>query len=159
VGVNVTLVVHFCLAARLVPHVVAETAKSPVVEIAMLVSATLWLFAKVNVLGMLLVPIFCFPYTALDGVSVAGSMPVPNSGTVWGLLRASSVKLSVPVISPNFGGAKVTLTLHDLPSANWAPQVFAEIPKLALTVMLLMLSVTEPVLVAVTFLTALVVLT
>ena len=36
--------------------------------------------------------------------------------------------------------------------------MFAEISKLALTVMLLMLSVTEPVLVAVTFLTALVVL-
>lgn len=32
VGVNVRLRVHFFLAARLVPHVVAETAKSPVVE-------------------------------------------------------------------------------------------------------------------------------
>jgi len=40
VGVNVTLIVHFPFAARLVPHVVADTAKSPVVEIAMLVSAT-----------------------------------------------------------------------------------------------------------------------
>ena len=40
VGVNVTLIVHLPLAARLVVHVVAETAKSPVVEIAMPVSAT-----------------------------------------------------------------------------------------------------------------------
>jgi hypothetical protein len=40
VGVKVTLIVHLPLAARLVVHVVVETAKSPVVEIAMLVSAT-----------------------------------------------------------------------------------------------------------------------
>jgi hypothetical protein len=40
VGVNVTLIVHLPLAATLVVHVVVETAKSPVVEIAMPVSAT-----------------------------------------------------------------------------------------------------------------------
>jgi hypothetical protein len=39
-GVNVTLIVHFPLAARLVVHVFADTAKSPVVEITMLLSAT-----------------------------------------------------------------------------------------------------------------------
>jgi hypothetical protein len=39
-GVNFTLTVHLLLAAKLVPHVVADSAKSPVVEIAMLVSAT-----------------------------------------------------------------------------------------------------------------------
>jgi hypothetical protein len=33
-GMNVTLIVHLTLAARLVVQVVAETAKSPVVEIA-----------------------------------------------------------------------------------------------------------------------------
>jgi hypothetical protein len=41
-GVNVTLIVHLPLAARLVVHVVADIAKSPVVEIAMLVNATVW---------------------------------------------------------------------------------------------------------------------
>ena len=40
VGVNTTLIVHVVLAARLVVQVVAETAKSPVVEIATPVSAT-----------------------------------------------------------------------------------------------------------------------
>ena len=40
VGLNVTLIVHFALDARLAVHVLAETAKSPVVVIAMLVSAT-----------------------------------------------------------------------------------------------------------------------
>jgi hypothetical protein len=43
VGVNVTLIVHLPFAAKLVPHVVADTAKSPVVEITMLVNVTAWL--------------------------------------------------------------------------------------------------------------------
>jgi hypothetical protein len=38
--VNVTLTVHFALAPKLVPHVVVDTAKFPIVEIAMLASAT-----------------------------------------------------------------------------------------------------------------------
>jgi len=41
VGVNVTLIVHLLLAARLGVHVVADTAKSPVVEVATLLSARL----------------------------------------------------------------------------------------------------------------------
>jgi hypothetical protein len=40
VGVKVTLTSHSFLAAKLVEHVVAETAKSPVVEIATPVSVT-----------------------------------------------------------------------------------------------------------------------
>ena len=40
VGVKVTLIVHFAFAARLVVQVVADTAKSPVVAIPMLVNAT-----------------------------------------------------------------------------------------------------------------------
>src|SRR5580693_7248097 len=43
VGVKVTLTIHFSLAARLVVHVVAETAKSPVVDIARLVRVMVWL--------------------------------------------------------------------------------------------------------------------
>ena len=58
VGVNVTLIVHLPLAARLVPQVLAETAKSPVVEIAMPVSATVWLLVRVNVFAALVVPTF-----------------------------------------------------------------------------------------------------
>jgi len=82
VGVKVTLRVHFFLAARLVPHVLAETAKSPVVELVMPVSVTLWLLVKVNVLARLVVPTFCFPYAALAGASVASPTPVPDSATV-----------------------------------------------------------------------------
>ena len=56
VGVKVTLIVHFPLAIRLVVQVVAETAKSPAVVIAMLVKATVWLLVRVNVFGGLIVP-------------------------------------------------------------------------------------------------------
>ena len=48
-GVNVTLIVHLPLAARLAVQVVAETAKSPVVEITILSSSTVWLLVRVNV--------------------------------------------------------------------------------------------------------------
>jgi hypothetical protein len=39
-GVKVTLIVHLPLAGRLVPQVVAETAKSPLVEIEIAFSGT-----------------------------------------------------------------------------------------------------------------------
>ena len=59
VGVNVTLIVHLPLAARLVVHVVAEAAKSPVVEITILSSATIWLLVRVNVFAALVMPSAC----------------------------------------------------------------------------------------------------
>ena len=59
VGVNVTLIVHLLLATRLVVHVVADTAKSPLVEIATIVSATVWLLVKVKVFAKLVVPTVC----------------------------------------------------------------------------------------------------
>ena len=59
VGVNATLIVQWLLGGRLVVQVVVDTAKSPVVEIAMLFRATVWLFVRVNVLGALIVPTAC----------------------------------------------------------------------------------------------------
>jgi hypothetical protein len=60
VGVNVTLIVHLLFAAKLVEQVFAATAKSPVVEITMLLRLTVWLLVSVNVLGKLVVPTACF---------------------------------------------------------------------------------------------------
>jgi hypothetical protein len=45
-------------AATLVPQVVVETLKSPVVEIATPFSATLWWFVSVNTFAALVVPVF-----------------------------------------------------------------------------------------------------
>ncbi len=59
VGVNVTLIVHLPLAARLDVQVVADTAKSPLVEIAMFSRLTLWLLVRVNVFAALVVPTVC----------------------------------------------------------------------------------------------------
>jgi hypothetical protein len=58
-GVNLTLIVHLLLAGRLVAQVVVDTAKSPVVEIAMLVRAIVWLLVSVNVFAELVVPTVC----------------------------------------------------------------------------------------------------
>lgn len=54
-GVKVTLIAQLALAAKLVVQVVDDTAKSPVVETAMLVSATFWLLIRVNVFAVLVV--------------------------------------------------------------------------------------------------------
>src|SRR5580692_7448821 len=59
VGVNVTLVVHLLLAAKPVVHVVADTAKSPLVVITMPVRAALWLLVRVKVFAALVVPTVC----------------------------------------------------------------------------------------------------
>ena len=56
VGVKVTLMVQLVPAARVVPQVVAEIAKSPVVELAMFLSATFCLLVSVNSLAGLVVP-------------------------------------------------------------------------------------------------------
>ena len=61
VGVKVMLMVHAALAARLEAHVVAETAKSPVVPITMLPKLTVKLLVSVNVLATLVVPTVCDP--------------------------------------------------------------------------------------------------
>jgi hypothetical protein len=56
VGVNTTLILQLAFAARLAVQVVLETLKSPVVEIAMLVSATACLLVSVNTFAGLVVP-------------------------------------------------------------------------------------------------------
>lgn len=158
VGLNVTLIVHLPLAAKLVVQVFADTAKSPVVEIAMLFSATVWLFVRVNVFGALVVPTVCATYVAVAGVSFAGTTPVPESDTVCGLLGALSVNVRVPVREPNTVGVKVTFTMHLAPTGRVVPHVLEDMAKMPLVAMLLMFSVAAPLLVNVTVLAALVVL-
>jgi hypothetical protein len=96
VGVNVTLTVQWLWAAKVVVHVVADTPKSPAVAIVMLFNGTPWLLVRVNNLGALVVPTAWALKTAVAGVSVAGPTPKPDNATVCGLLRALSVKVSVP---------------------------------------------------------------
>jgi hypothetical protein len=72
VDVNTTLITQMSSGFKLVPQVVPETLKSPVVAIAMLSSAAPFcLLVKVNTFGRRAVPTFCAGYFAATGASVA----------------------------------------------------------------------------------------
>ena len=101
VGLNTTLIVHFDFAARLDAQVVVETLKSPVVPIVIPVKATLCLLESVNTFATLLVPTAVIGNVLLAGVSVTGTVPVPESGTVCGLSGALSVIVKLPVRAPS----------------------------------------------------------
>jgi hypothetical protein len=161
VGLNTTLMVQLVLAARLVVQVVVETLKSPVVEITMLLSVTLWLFRRVNTFARLVVPTVCAAYVALLGVNVAGRTPVPESGTVCGVFEALSMIVMLPVRDPSCVGVNVTLIMQFSPAASVLPQglVLVTGAKSPLVVMLAMISVAFPVLASVTFFPVEVVLT
>ena len=73
---------------------------------------------------------------ALAGARLTGAIPVPDNATVCGLPAASSTKLSVPFTAPKPVGAKVTLTMQLAPAARVSPQVFTEIAKLAVALIL-----------------------
>jgi hypothetical protein len=150
--VNTTLIVHVDFAPRLVEHVVAETLKSPVVEMLIPVSATVCRLSRVNTFAGLEVPTDTLPKLAVTGVSLACTPPVPERATVCGLLGELSVMVSVPVLGPNCVGVKVTLIVQLFPAASVLPQGFVLVAraKSPLVEMLLMLSVTDPVLVRVT---------
>jgi hypothetical protein len=124
VGVNTTLMVQDDSALRLLVQVVAETLKSPVVEIAMPVSDTFCLLLRVNTFAGLVVPTFCAGYVLLAGVNVAWGAPVPESETVCGLLGELSVIVRVPVRVPTWVGVKVTLIMQFFPAASVLPQGF-----------------------------------
>ena len=159
VGVNTTLIVQLVLATRLAPQLVVETLKSPVVEITTPLSATLWLFLRVNTFGRLVVPTVRAVYVALTGVNATGGMPVPDSGTVCGLFEALSVIVMLPVRAPSWVGVKVTLIMQFFPAASVLPQGFVLVAaaKSPLIAMLLMFSVELPVFATVTLLAVVVV--
>jgi hypothetical protein len=58
-----------------------------------------------------------------EGMASAKSSPVPLSVTVWGLLLALSVNVSVPLRLPVALGVKVTLMVQLAPGANELAQV------------------------------------
>src|SRR5579863_2667261 len=118
--------VHLALAAKLAVQVVVETLKSPVVEITMLVSATLWLLAKVNTCAGLLVPTVSAGKVLPAGVSVAGTVPVPVRLEVCGLPIALSLTCNVPFLVPVAVGVNATLMVHLALAAKLAVQVVVD---------------------------------
>ncbi len=149
VGVKITLILQRDFAARLDAHVVAETLKSPVVEIAMPVSATLCLLERTNTLAGLALPTFSVGNVAFTGVSVACAVPVPESAALCGLLGALSLICSAPLRAPSSVGVNVTLMLQFFPTANELPHVVELTAKSPVAAMLLMFSVAAPLLIRV----------
>src|SRR5271155_5624632 len=110
----------------LVPQVVDETLKSPVVEIVTPVSATFCWFLSVNTFAALVVPSAVDAYVALAGVNVAGTVPVPDSVDVCGLFEALSETESVPVSVPDWVGVNTTSMVQLLEAFTLVPQVVEE---------------------------------
>lgn len=145
VGWNTTLMVQLPPPDRLDPQVVAETAKSPVVDAEMLVNELLPLFFSVNVLATLVPPTSVLGKFALAGVNVTCALPVPVSATLCGLPGALSVIVTAPVRVPICVGVNVTLNLQLPPTGSVLPQVLVLMAKSPLAAMLLMFNVALPV--------------
>jgi hypothetical protein len=104
--------------------------------------------------GLLVVPRSWLPKFKLPGDTLApGPVPVPLRGTVCGLVLASSVTVSVPVLVPEVVGVKVT-SIRQLPRGKTKPShrfislfLTAKSPVVAV---LLNVRVPSPVLVSVT---------
>src|SRR5947207_13425984 len=86
------------------------------------------------------------------GTEVEGITPVPLRLTVWGLLPALSLMVSVPVLIPVAVGAKVTLRLQAAPAARLEVQPLVRVKSVGFAppvTMLVIVKPTVPVLVSV----------
>ena len=138
VGVNVTPTAQLAPAARLVPQVLLEIAKGPLIPTLEMVRAVLWRLVSVTVTAALVLPTATVPKFNELADRVTGELellPVPLRLTVCGLFPALSVKVSVPVAAPVAVGVNVTPTLQVAPAATLVPQVLLAIPKGPLTTM------------------------
>ncbi len=139
VGVKVTPTAQLAPAARLVPQVLLEIAKGPLIPTLEMVRAVFWRLVRVTVTAALVLPTATVPKFNELADRVTGELellPVPLRLTVCGLFPALSVKVSVPVAAPVAVGVNVTPTLQVAPAATLVPQVLLAIPKGPLTTML-----------------------
>jgi hypothetical protein len=117
VGLNVTLIVQLAPAGSVALQVVPDWEKSwafvPLNVFPDIFNAVGRLFFTVMTFGGLVVPTFCAAKVSLDGVTVTGAIPVPVRLTVWGLLVAVSVIVSVALFDPGVTGSKVIPILQD----------------------------------------------
>lgn len=116
-------------------------------------------FVSVTVLAAPLLPTATEAQLKVEGLTealppVAPPVPNPESATVCGLGLALSLKFKIAVRVPLTVGANKTLTVQLAAAASVAPQVFEEIWKssgfVPVSVMLLIVSVVDPLLVNVT---------
>jgi hypothetical protein len=106
VGVNITLTVHVPPAATLVPQVLLEIAKGPLIETLLRLSATFSRLVNVTVLATLVSFTAMFPNLRLVGDKLTGLLPLPERLTVC--VPALSAIVTVPLADPNAVGVNVT---------------------------------------------------
>ena len=113
-------------------------------------------FVKVTVSPADVLPMLVAGKLRLAGASDAKGeiVPVPLRATVWVPPGALSLTVSVPLALPVAVGAKVTLMVHELPTANEAPHVLV-IGKGPDVLMVVTVNAEPPVLVSVAVLGAL----
>lgn len=144
VGVKVTEIAQEDLAARLLGATgqVEFAAKSPEVEIPVMVSGTVWLLTRVIVLAALVVLAKWLPNASVAGVRVTAAAPVPLNCVVCGLVPTLSVTDSTPVCGPRIVGLNVTPILQVPFGANLfgARGQFVVSEKLPVAEMLLIVS-------------------
>ena len=89
----------------------------------------------------------------MDAANTVRGPPSPDAATVCGLLVAPSVIVNKATRVPIAVGLKTSVTVHDAPAANVAPQVFFEMLKspgsVLVRAMLLIGTAAEPMLVSV----------
>lgn len=124
VGVNVTEIVQFVLAASDAPHLLVcakSEALVPAMAIELIVKTVVLLFVSVTVCAALFVFKSTFPKLIEAGARVTvpvGAVPVPLSWSVWGLLGSLSVTCRVAVSFPVVVGAKVTVIVQVVPEGS-----------------------------------------
>jgi len=115
--------VHLLIVDKLIPQVVENTAKSPVVEMTKLLSGKAESLAKANVMAVLVVPTFWLGKVVLAGSSMGGAAPVPIKAAVCGLFAAESVTTKVALSAPGLEGVNVTVIVHRCRALSAAGQV------------------------------------
>ena len=126
VGVNVTLIVQFAPAARLVPQLLVS-AKSPLAVMLEMFRPAFPEFVSVTCCAALVVPGGKLPNVRLDGeraATGAAETPVPDRATDCGLPEALSATESVAERGPFATGVKVTPMEQLAPAARLVPQLF-----------------------------------
>jgi len=123
VGVKVTPTEQVAPAAMLAPQVLEARLKPAVVAIPLKLTAALLWLVTVTDLAALVVLTLTEPKLSELAERVSGAVPVPLRLTVCGVLRASSLKVSVPAETAMAVGEKVTPTEQEPLAARLAPQV------------------------------------
>ena len=157
VGVNITEIAQLELMARDVPQLLVSE-KSPALApqgaIFEIVNGAVPVFVRVICWAALLEPMSSVPKVRLIGLNLtAGAKPVPESGTLCGLLAALSVTVTLADRAPVVVGLKTTLMVQFAPASTCKPQLLVCLKSVAsgrVIVIVLIFSVALPVLVKVT---------